>query len=301
MKCLPIENPQHKRLESAFGEWLELTGYGESSIYNMPHCVREFFHWLESQNKFLERVSSSDIDAYFFHLSRRRKQRGRTGALRTGYLHKHLQALRQFSRYLRETGQPFFEAEIKLPEQSYQVKTVLTRSEISSLYEACDGSPLGLRDRAMLSVFYGCGLRRSEATGLDTGDVLTGKNLLYVRKGKNYRERYVPLTSDIRSDLEGYLYYGRPAHLKNPLEEAFFVSERGSRIQGQSLFMRLKKLLKKAGIDPDRTDQTGLHTLRHSIATHLLQGGMQLSQIARFLGHDSLESTQIYTHIAGKL
>ncbi len=292
MKSLSLENLRHIQLEKGFRNWLELTGYAATSVYSMPNSIREFLHYLETNNKPLETLESQDINTYFFHLKQRKKQR-RAGALSPGYLHKHLQAVRLLSRYLREIGEPSFEVDTSLPEQKHKTPEILTKEEIKQIYESCDSSPMGLRDRAMLSVFYGCGLRRSEGVALDATDVLHGKNLLYVRKAKNNRERYVPLTQATRQDIQNYLDYGRGALMKNSGESAFFISERGLRINGQSLMLRLRKLKAKAEIPKP----AGLHTLRHSIATHLLQNGMKLAHISRFLGHTSLESTQIYTHL----
>lgn len=296
MKSLPLEKTRHIQLEKGFKNWLELTGYAASSVYGMPNYIREFLHYLETENKPLETVEPQDINTYFFHLKTRKKQR-RTGALSNNYLHKHLQAIKKFSHYLKETGQGNFETDIILPEQKGKTPEILTKEEIKQLYAACGSSPIGLRDRAMLSVFYGCGLRRTEGVSLDIQDFLSDKNLLYVRKGKNYKERYVPLTPEIKQDLQEYLDYGRSSQIKDTLETALFLSERGTRINGQSLALRLKQLLSKAEITKD----AGLHTLRHSIATHLLQSGMKLQNIARLLGHKSLESTQLYTHIINEL
>lgn len=296
MKSLKLTNQQHIRLEQGFKEWLEITGYAATSVYGMPNYIREFLHYLETENKPLETLTPQDISIYFFHLKQRKKQR-RTGAISINYLHKHLQAIKKFSHYLRETEQGNFETDIILPEQKRNIKDILTKEEIKQLYAACTSSPIGLRDRAMLNIFYGCGLRRNEGVWLDTTDFLKDKNLLYVRKGKNYKERYVPITEEIKQDLQEYLDYGRSALIKDFAEQSFFISERGTRITGQSLMLRLKQLKEKAGI----TKEAGLHSLRHSIATYLLQSGMRLQNIARFLGHESLESTQIYTHIINEL
>jgi site-specific recombinase XerD len=172
----------------------------------------------------------------------------------------------------------------------------LTLSEIKALYNACEGDLLGMRDRAMLAVYYGCGLRRNEGINLDVNDVLISKNLLFVSKGKNYKERYVPMTESVKEDIMNYLDFARPMFLNRPAN-ALFLSYAGNRLITQSMATRLQKLKEKAGIEKE----AGLHTLRHSIATHLLQSGMKLSQIKRFLGHSSMESTQIYTHLANEL
>ena len=182
--------------------------------------------------------------------------------------------------------------DVQLPGKTRNIKTIFTRSEIKALYNACEGDVLGIRDRAMLAVYYGCGLRRNEGVNLDTGDILPGKNLLFVRKGKNYKERYVPITEAVKEDILNYLDYARPMFLNKPAN-ALFLNAAGERITASMLAERLQKLKGKAGIDK----VAGLHTLRHSIATHLLQSGMKLAQIKRFLGHSSLESTQIYTHL----
>jgi len=203
--------------------------------------------------------------------------------------------MRNLARYLRETEREGFEVDIQLQGRSRNIKTIFTKAEIKALYNACDGDVLGIRDRAMLAVYYGCGLRRNEGVNLDTGDILPGKNLLFVRKGKNYKERYVPLTEAVKEDIINYLEYARPILIKKQ-SNALFLNSRGERITASMLAERLKKLKCKAGIDK----AAGLHTLRHSIATHLLQSGMKLAQIKRFLGHSSLESTQIYTHVANE-
>ena len=175
---------------------------------------------------------------------------------------------------------------------------MLLRSHVEALYAACEETPLGLRDRAMLALYYGCGLRRSEGVALDMGDVLLERAMVYVRCGKNYRERYVPLAHGVARDLETYLLEVRPL-LAHPKTRALLVSVRGRRIGGQSLLLRLRRLQEQAGVLPNT--QIGLHTLRHSVATHLLEAGMPLEEITQFLGHQSLESTQRYTHLVDRL
>jgi integrase/recombinase XerD len=123
--------------------------------------------------------------------------------------------------------------------------------------------------------------------------------VVHVRKGKNYKERFVPLSKAPLKYLQGYVYDHRPELLQGSKAEALFVSFCGKRMHGQTLILRLKYLQHQSE-DADLIEkEIGLHTLRHSIATHLLQAGMKLEYIARFLGHSSLESTQIYTHLAG--
>ena len=145
----------------------------------------------------------------------------------------------------------------------------------------------------MLSVFYGCGVRRNEGVHIKVQDVLEHQNLLFIRTGKGYRERYVPMVGSVKKDIVDYLITARPMMMGSQKNEALFIGVNGRPLKGSSLYERLKKLVKKSRIKK----KVGLHTLRHSIATHLLLNGMKLSEIAKFLGHQSLESTQIYTHL----
>ena len=166
-----------------------------------------------------------------------------------------------------------------------------SRKEVEQLYEVTGEDRLGLRDKAMLALYYGCGLRKNEGLSLNVNDIQLEKELIYVRKGKGYKQRLVPLTDSNKTALENYLSYSRPYLLSGKEEDALLLSIQGSRLV--TVFERILKLKGKARIKK----QIGAHTLRHSIATHLLWSGMKLEQIQRFLGHSSLESTQIYTHI----
>jgi integrase/recombinase XerD len=291
MKHLILTDPSHTALESGFRDYLTIRGYSGHSIYNLPHFIREFLHWLEQSQLSIEKITHPHIEAYFFQLEHRANQR-REGGVSRCYLHKHLQAVKLFSRYLKETEQYFFEVDIKRHREEPASRIILTQEEIKRLYEATDQTALGLRDRAMLAIYYGCGLRRNEGVNVELEDVLLDQGLLYVKKGKKDKERYVPMSQGVIQDLKNYLTKGRVE--LHPSEKGLLLSQEGKRLQGQSHLKRLKQLLQKAGIKKP----AGLHSLRHSIATHLLQEGMSLKHIAKFLGHESLESTQVYTHIA---
>lgn len=293
MQHLPLANPGHRQLEAAFKAWLQGQGYAPDSIYQMPRYIRDFLHWLEQQDQTLEQLRPAGITRYFNQLQQRPNQR-RGGFLAQSYLHKHRQALRKFSEYLNKTGRPMAMIDLHLPPPTPRTPPSLSRQQIRALYRAAgDNSPLGLRDRAMLALYYGCGLRRNEGVQLNTHDILINRRLLYVKAGK-MRERYVPMSHAVIKDLDTYLKHGRPHQLKDLSDPALLISLRGCRTGGYNLYCRLKRLARLAGLETP----PGLHSLRHAVATHLLQSGMALEQIARFLGHHSLESTQRYTHLA---
>lgn len=311
MRNLPLISPHYQYIERSFKEWLDTLGYAEQTVYGMPNHIRELLYQLEQKGKTqLSDITKDAIKNYYYqHLKNRSNQR-QGGGLSKAHLNKHLQALYKFCDYLRQSGRlTIAPLNIRWEEKSGGTPAVLTEIEIKLLYQACDLYPergrkaewlypaLALRDKAMLAVYYGCGLRRNEGLHLDLNDMLLDKQLLYVRKGKNYKERFVPISKAGIKHLENYLYDARPNLIRRHKEEAFFINERGKRMQGQMMLVRLDQLVMRADNVALQEKEPGLHTLRHSIATHLLANGMKLEKIKDFLGHDSLESTQIYTHL----
>ncbi len=286
-------------LEGSFEKWLKTLGYAGSTVYGSTRYVRDFFFYLKTRKIMnLEAIGPEVLEGYCKYLQKRRNKR-RNGGLSDNYISSNFNALRRFSKYLQESGRPFFEVSVRIRPDKETPKIILTGEEVKTLYKACGSDYLGVRDKAILSIYYGSGLRRSEGISLDVRDILLREKLIFVRTGKGYRERYVPMTGAVRDDLEEYIYQGRE-HIRsfkgdaNP--EAFFLSMQGKRMCGNQVIGRIHKLVQAAGINKP----VGLHTLRHSIATHLLQSGMTLEEVSRFLGHSSLESTQIYTHLANE-
>lgn len=286
-------------LTEGFERWLKTLGYAESTVYLSTNYVRDFFFYLKKiEITNLEQIQPQTISNYHNYLQGRKNKR-QNGGLSQNYITSNINAIKRFSKYLQETGKPFFEVNTKTGTEKTNTKTILTKVEILALYKACNNNILGIRDRAMLNIFYGCGLRRSEGLALDVDDILLKEKLLHVRKGKGYKERYVPITETIKDDLENYIYVARAQiqSFKPDKCQALFLSMRVKRLCGNALIERIHKLTQEANIQKE----TGIHTLRHAIATHLLQSGMELEEVSRFLGHSSLESTQIYTHIANEL
>ena len=154
-----------------------------------------------------------------------------------------------------------------------------------------------LRDKAILTVLYSCGLRRNEAVHLDISDIFFDKERVFVRKGKNYKERFVPINQKNAEILEDYIYEARPQFYNSKDSEALFISQQGKRLNGMSFANRLNVIVASTNNKDIIEKQVTLHILRHSIATHLLQKEVSLESIKTFLGHSSLESTQIYTHL----
>lgn len=313
MKSLALSNPSFRYLEQSFKEWLDVLGYAPSSVYNMPIHVRELLHYLEGKGiKDIKQLDNKHIKAHYTKLKERSNAR-HGGALGNNHLNKHIQAIRKFSDYLRQVGRLELPAVPLHNEEADNEKiTVVTEEEIKQIFAATYLPPdmrmslspaqieaMQSRDRAMLAIYYGCGLRRNEGVKLDVGDINFDRALLHVRKGKNYKERFVPISKTSLKHLQEYVYDHRSELLHGSKSEALFISLRARRMHGQTLILRLKYLQHRTENEDLKDKEVGLHTLRHSIATHLLSAGMNIESISRFLGHSSLESTQIYTHLAG--
>lgn len=150
--------------------------------------------------------------------------------------------IRKFSRYLTESGQESFTVKLRIKRKSTNVKCILTPAEVSRLYEAAKDDALGLRDKAILALHYGCGLRKNEGANINVKDILLDKDLVYVRKGKGYKERYVPLAGKGKADLENYILYGRPHLAADQKNDALLLNVSGTRLSGHMAYERLQKL-----------------------------------------------------------
>jgi integrase/recombinase XerD len=305
MKKLPLRSSAFLYVERSFGEWLDVLGYSTHTIYCLPVHVREFLHGLEERGVMqIERIEPKHFREHYARMQQRSNQRD-GGALNANTLNKHRQALITFAEYLRKSArQPLPWIELRAQPAEDRDLQVLSVEQVRMLfamtsepYDSAMGDALAQRDRALLVIFYGCGLRRNEGMHLDVGDVDLDRKVVHVRKGKGHKERMVPINAANARMLEEYLYEGRLKLLASRTEGAFFISMRGMRQGDQSIALRLEGLQRRSDDARMREHPISLHGLRHSIATHLLDSGMSLEKIARFLGHSSLESTQIYTHL----
>ena len=307
MKRLPIKSPEYQSLEREFKAWLQTLGYAEKTVNSLPIYTRELFYYLENQNKQdINQANKQDIEKFFYKWKIRRNLT--TGAgLSSSHINKGILAYNKFIEFLKLTERHFIDVKLKREQPEHKPITVLSLEEIQALYEATfieyrnqNAYAFNQRDRAILAIFYGCGLRLSEAINLDIGDILTDKKLILVRKGKGDKQRYIPITGKTLDDILEYLYQGRQWFTNQIETKAFFVNIKGKRMGDSGFYIRLKYLQQQCTNTKLRDKRVTLHCLRHSIATHLLQSGMELENIRKFLGHSSLESTQIYTHVVNE-
>jgi integrase/recombinase XerD len=292
-----LQSAEYKLLLQSFTEWLQLLNYSAFSIPALTGSVQDFLLYQEQNNKpDLQQLAATDANAFIKHLQNLTGTR--TGkSFSGGHLNKQIQALKLFSKYIRETGRSIVGFILERLEEKKSKPAWLSKEEVQKLYDAINDDILGIRDKAMLAIFYGCGLRLNEGASIELSDINENSKVLHVRKGKHYKERFVPIADKNFEEIKLYVDYARPQLMQEIKHENIFTdANKGRAMHKQSLYLRIKKLVKKAGIKK----KVGTHTLRHSIATHLLQSGMKLERIQQFLGHSNLDSTQIYTHLVNE-
>jgi len=208
---------------------------------------------------------------------------------------RELSAIKAFCRFLNERGELHSDPsrEMQTPTLLQRLPSVLTYEEVESLLQAPDTTTAGgKRDAALLEVMYATGLRASELTGLRLADIdLVGGCIKVL--GKGGKERFLPLGELAVLQLDDYLASGRPPLLKQRQSPDLFLNRSGRAMSRQSVWKIVKKYVQWARIDKAISP----HTLRHSFATHLLEGGADLRSLQQLLGHADITTTQIYTHI----
>ena len=275
-----------------FKTYLFRLGYAPSTIKHTVSDIHNFLQHLKTQNiQHLQEVQPQHIHVYNTYLHSLKSRLTGTG-LSGKTIQSKINNVRLFSQFTEATEKiKVYATKVEVVQSIKQHKEILSLAQIKQLYHQTDNSIKGMRDKVILGLYYGCGLRYAEGIKVEISHIDYKKELLYVAPSKNYHSRYVPINKQVLSDFKNYEQYARPCF--NPKENEFLA---GNKSNGY-LNKHLQNLCEKAGI----TEKICLHSLRHSIATHLLQQEMPLEQIAQFLGHNSLSATQIYTHITETL
>jgi integrase/recombinase XerD len=213
-------------------------------------------------------------------------------------VHRKAACLRSFYRHLRREGirESDPTATISGPRRGRKLPKVLNRGEVGRLLQQPRGTaPTALRDRALLELMYACGLRASEAIGIEIADIDLEVAVLRAR-GKGSKERVVPIGRAAIDAVRIYLERGRPALVHGGLVPNLFVNFRGEPLTRQGLYKIVRRHATSAGL----ADRMSPHTLRHTFATHLLAGGCDLRSVQEMLGHADVATTQLYTHLSSE-
>jgi integrase/recombinase XerD len=240
-------------------------------------------------------VVPTDLASFVSELAEGREGRP---AVAPATLQRKIACLRSFYRHLRRDGILDHDptSELRAPRSRQRLPKVLSRDEVARLLQQPRGSsPGAIRDRALLETMYACGLRASEAIGLELSDVDLEAGILRAR-GKGSKERIVPIGTKAIESLNDYLDKARPRLVENRDQPRLFVNLRGGGLSRQGLYKIVQGHARSAGLE----HRMSPHTLRHSFATHLLAGGCDLRSLQEMLGHADIGTTQVYTHLSAQ-
>jgi integrase/recombinase XerD len=259
-----------------------------------PRTVEAYRRDLASLAAWLDRspaeASTDDLAAYVAQL--------RADGLAPTTIARRLAAVRAFYRHQvllgARTDNPA--ASVELPKRRRTLPRTLSPAEVERLLDSAAGTtPRALRDRAIAELLYGAGLRVSEAVSLDRQSVDLESRLVRCL-GKGNKERVVPIGREAVDALRRYMARGRPFLERRPRQE-LFLNANGGALTRAGVFLILRRLADKAGLEPERIHP---HLLRHSFATHLLEGGADLRAVQEMLGHADLATTELYTHVSDR-
>jgi integrase/recombinase XerD len=243
-----------------------------------------------SSGKAVADVTTADLESWLASM--------RAEGLAPSTIARRVSAVRAYFRHLVLIGmrEENPAASLKLPRRARTLPRALSPAETERLIDAATGTtPRALRDRALVELLYGAGLRVSEAVGLEKTGVAIEDRVVRVL-GKGGKERLVPLGRPAAEAVRRYLALGRP-HLDRRYRPELFLNARGGALTRAGAFLILRKLADRAGLEPGRVHP---HLLRHSFATHLLEGGADLRSVQEMLGHADLGTTERYTHVSDR-
>jgi len=264
-------------------------GLAELTLRAYRQDLTQFSRWLARHDLHLDRAGQAEVQQFLAE-----RFDGGSSARSNARM---LSSIKQYYQHLVRAGDRRDNptALVQAPKIHRSLPQTLGEQDMLALLEAPDlESPFGLRDRAMLELMYGSGLRVGELVGLEMNQVNTNLGLVRLI-GKGSKERVVPVGEEAQYWLQRYLGGGRSALQRGSRpNDALFLSSRGSAITRQAFWQNIKKHLRKAGIKTVFSP----HSLRHAFATHLLNHGADLRTVQMLLGHSSLSTTQIYTHVA---
>jgi len=262
-------------------------GLAVNTIDSYRIDLERFSNFLDQEKQVLERLEPAHLQAYVDSLY--------GAGLSSRSIARHITTLRNFCGFLVEEGiltsdpSPF----LALPRQWKNLPKYLNKGELESLMNVpAETQPTGLRDRAMIEFLYATGLRVSELCKLRLSDLEANLGVVKVT-GKGNKQRLVPVGKSALKAVENYLHSARQVLLKGRASPYLFVTARGSCLTRQGFWKLLAQHGKKAGIFRDLTP----HVIRHSFATHLLEGGADLRSVQTMLGHSDIATTQLYTHV----
>jgi integrase/recombinase XerD len=288
----------------AFYDYLMTLGSNVKHSRSKYLNLKEFFNFMESRKVFeLQDITPCEVSEFYNHL-KVRKNRKNGQPLTEKFVFRIVRCVQEYFAYALAIGTVAIHPASHLRLRSRKrraARHVFTQEDIGELYRTAET----LQERALLHVGYGCGLRVSEMSALNIDDIRTGENTVIVRCGKMGKSRIIPVSQKISDELKEFIFSNErkkePADCGVDAAEYVFYDHAAQRMKQWTLNKRLKEMIKRTEFGKRLTNEQltkiGIHALRHSIATHLLENGMKLRLVQAFLGHNQVGTTEIYTHI----
>lgn len=297
-------NTDFKAIANEFNVWIDTLGYSDSMKHTCKYRVIDFFQWLETkQIHNIRELTDRHIRDYRSYLEVRPNSQFKGRLLSAKHINWYINVVDKLLEFLHQYGvtsapTPAYNRIKADDDERVLPFDILTQDEVKTLRNCIpDTFPhLNFVERQLrhyqlklvFALYYGCGLRRSEGYNLQVQDIDFERKTIFVRQGKNSKDRFVPMSEGVYKEVQDYIYNFR-SHFKLDNNHLFIY-------QPTTLLVQLRHLKKTCPDQNIRAKRITLHSLRHSIATHLLQNGMNIENIALFLGHSDLDTTQIYTH-----
>jgi integrase/recombinase XerD len=291
----PLDPASLRGLKAAFIEWMTTTHFSPHTLRTRGNALEFFLRWCDERG--LTRpaeINRPILERYRRFTYEYRQPNGKPLGLKTQIM--RLIAIRTFFKWMARHHHILYNpaSELEMPRGEKRLPTVLTIADVETIINQTDvNDALGLRDRAILETLYSTGMRRSELTALRVYDVELDKGIVRINQGKGRKDRMVPIGERAMAWIDKYLLDVRPRLVQEPDDGTLFLTA-----DGTSLSMHLSDLahsyVKRANIGK----QGSCHIFRHAMATHMLERGADLRIIQIILGHESIETTTIYTHVA---
>ena len=265
--------------------------YSPLTVRNYRRDVERFLAWLGTDDAHFDprTVTTGQVREWMID----RTEKGRIGA---AAMNRELSSLRTLFRWLHRTG--VVEKNVLQPlvslKTSHRLPAFVPETRMAPLVAECEEESdefIAERNSLIILLFYSCGLRLAELVGIDCGDLSADGSSLRVR-GKGDKERLVPILDEVREKILHYLQLRARQQICNSEEKALFLSHQGKRISRTTVYRLVQNELTRAGVQGKKSP----HVLRHTFATHLMNGGADMREIQELLGHASLQATQVYTH-----
>lgn len=261
-------------------------GYSKNVVNNYPKYAQNLVNFTKENP---QKIQELHIKNYYEYLQTKVSRITRK-VISQSHIYSQLLAIKIYFEYLERTKtikrNPY---NLKVKQTTKTERIIFTQEEIKILYKTCEN----LLETNILNLCYGCGLRRNEVELLTIKDINFEQKLLFIRKGKGRKRRVIPITESVVKDLKNYTNYTEI--YRKETTKSFLINDLGNPIIGNTIYTTFKRILKRTTIlEPQNYC---LHSLRHSIATHLLENEMSIEMVRDFLGHSQLVTTQIYTRI----